>query len=275
MNDLQFTRGDIIALVALSNPKTIQDSIKIKNLSAKLKNMGLSIVVSSFLYTENTSEEIVKEKSAEFNSFFNKNIKAIFDISGGDYSNSILEYLDYETIQKSKTIFFGYSDLTAVINALYEKSNKYSYLYQIMNILDGKEEKIFIDTFFKNNNSLILSIDSNKTVLGGNIRCFLKLAGTEYFPDVVGKNLLLEAMSGNLNRIETYFRQLKQMKVFENVDSIILGQFTELDRTQPYINLIDILRKYTPEKIKITRNTEIGHSSDSKAVLIGKPHSIQ
>lgn len=274
MNNLLFTKGDTVALVALSNPRSIKEKTRITDLVSKLENMGLSVTVSSYLYTKKTSEEIIKEKANEFNSFFAKNIKTIFDISGGDYGNSVLEYLDYKTILKSETIFFGYSDLTAIINTLYEKSNKYSYLYQVMNILDDNQEKLFTDTFFKNNNKLISHSNSTKTILGGNIRCFLKLAGTEYFPDITDKILLLEAMSGNLNRIETYFRQLKQMKIFENIDSIILGQFTELDKTQPELDLINILKKYTPTNIQITRNTDIGHSLDSKAIIIGKPHSI-
>lgn len=274
MNNLQFTKRDTVALVALSNPRNIKEKTRITDLVSKLESMGLSVIVSSYLYTKNASEETIKEKANEVNSFFEKNIKAIFDISGGDYANSVLEYLDYENIEKSKTIFFGYSDLTVIINALYEKSNKYSYLYQVMNILDDIQEKLFTDTFFKNNNKLISHSNSNKTILGGNIRCVLKLVGTEYFPDVTDKILLLESMSGNLNRIETYFRQLKQMKIFENIDSIILGQFTELDKTQPELNLIKILKKYTPTNIQITRNTDIGHSIDSKVIIIGKTHSI-
>lgn len=274
MSKLKFTKGDSIALVALSNPRTIKDSPKINNLISKLENLGLSVIVSSLLFTDNTSEEIIQEKANEFTSFFSKNIKAIFDISGGDYSNAVLEYLNYETIQHSKTVFFGYSDLSVIINALYTKSNKHSYLYQIMNILDEHQEEKFINNFFKNNSDLISYENSNTTILGGNIRCFLKLASTEYLPNLAGKTLLLESMSGNIARIEAYFRQLKQMKILEQVDSIILGQFTELDKTQPYINLIDTLKKYTPQNIQITRNTEIGHSTDSKAVIIGKNHSM-
>ena len=44
--------------------------------------------------------------------------------------------------------------------------------------------------------SFIQGNELRGTVIGGNIRCFLKLAGTPYFPNTEGKILLLEAMSG-------------------------------------------------------------------------------
>jgi len=66
-------------------------------------------------------------------------------------------------------------------------------------------------------------------VVGGNIRCLLKLAGTEYFPDIQGKILLLEARSGQVPQMVTYLNQLKQMGVFDKVSGILLGTFTEMD----------------------------------------------
>lgn len=269
-----FKKGDKVVLVALSDPRKISTQPKIENLLAKLENMGLSVSLSSYLYQENTSEEIIIKKAEEFNSFFTNDIKAIFDISGGDSANAVLEYLDYDLIKQSDTIFFGYSDLTVIINALYTKSNKYSYLYQIMNILDQEQEELFTNTFFKNETSLLSHTYTSKTILGGNIRCFLKLASTEFLPSLNDKVLLLEAMSGNLYRIESYFRQLKQMGIFKKVDSIILGQFTELDKNIPDLDLINILRKYTPTNLTIVRNKDIGHSSNSKAIIIGKNHTI-
>ena len=51
-------------------------------------------------------------------------------------------------------------------------------------------------------------------VVGGNIRCFLKLAGTEYLPSFDGKILLLESYSGDVAGQGTYLNQYKQLGVF-------------------------------------------------------------
>lgn len=63
-------------------------------------------------------------------------------------------------------------------------------------------------------------------VIGGNIRCFLKLAGTEYMPDFTDKILLLERYGGTVAQIETYMWQLKQLGAFDKIRVVLLGIFT-------------------------------------------------
>ena len=58
----------------------------------------------------------------------------IFDVSGGDMANEILSYLDFQTIAYEKKHFWGYSDLTTIINAIYARTGKSSVLYQIRNL---------------------------------------------------------------------------------------------------------------------------------------------
>lgn len=68
--------------------------------------------------------------------FYNDDeIAEIFDISGGDVANGILPYLDYEVIQKHSKRYWGYSDLTTIINAIYAKTGKASVLYQVRNLI--------------------------------------------------------------------------------------------------------------------------------------------
>ena len=87
----------------------------------------------------------------------NDEIDVIFDISGGDIANGILPYLDYDVIANSSKLFWGYSDLTTVINAIYKKTGKASVLYQIRNLIyDYKEQQIadFKNTIIHNGNDL-------------------------------------------------------------------------------------------------------------------------
>jgi muramoyltetrapeptide carboxypeptidase LdcA involved in peptidoglycan recycling len=64
-------------------------------------------------------------------------------------------------------------------------------------------------------------------VVGGNIRCLLKLAGTEYWPDMKGKILLLESYGGETGAIATAFNQLELMGVFDEVAGVLFGTFTK------------------------------------------------
>ena len=111
-------------------------------------------------------------------------------------------------------------------------------------------------------------------VVGGNIRCFLKLAGTEYFPDVTDKILLLEARSGNTAQIVTYFAQLEQLDVFKKVKGILLGTFTQMEREQQMPDVYSLLKRYINEELPVVKTEYIGHGEDSKAIQIGKKYKF-
>ena len=62
--------------------------------------------------------------------FCDPHIDAIFDVSGGDLANEVLPELDYQVAAQSRATFWGYSDVTTVINALHTRAGKASVLYR-------------------------------------------------------------------------------------------------------------------------------------------------
>ena len=196
-------RGDKIGIVCCSNGQKQYYADKLKCLETTLREMGLQPVFSDYIYEkEDVFSGTAKERADALMEFYrNDEIKSIFDISGGDVANGILPYLDYEIIANSSKIFWGYSDLTTVINGIYTKTGKASTLYQIRNLIyDCKEKQIadFNNTTMKNridlfklNYEFVQQSKISGVVVGGNIRCFLKLAGTEYMPELENKILLL------------------------------------------------------------------------------------
>lgn len=277
-----FKCGDKIGIVCCSNGQKTTYAEKIKRLENTLINIGLQPVFSDYIYEkESIFSGIAKERANALMNFYKDDeIKGIFDISGGDVANGILSYLDYDVIANSSKMFWGYSDLTTVINAIYKKTGKASVLYQIRNLIyEHKEEQIadFINTAMHNERDLfhidykfIQQSKMRGIVVGGNIRCFLKLAGTEYMPELNDKILLLESFGGTVAKMETYLCQLKQIGAFDKVAGIIFGTFTEMDR-EKYIPTIETLVKRTVGQdlpIVVTRN--IGHGTDSKGMIIGQ-----
>ena len=112
------------------------------------------------------------------------------------------------------------------------------------------------------------------TVVGGNIRCFLKLAGTEYFPDLTDKILLFEARSGSHAQLLTYFSQLEQLGAFQKVKGIMLGTFTQLEKEQQKPDIYQLLQRYIPSEIPVVKTQYIGHGTDSKAIKIGGEYNF-
>lgn len=274
--------GDKAAMVCCSNAQPYSNEKIINNLNKKLKEIGLIPVFSNYIYSENSVFSGTAEQRAEILMDFykDKEIKAIFDISGGDIANEILPYLDFDIIAKSNKMFWGYSDLTTIINAIYSKTGNKSVLYQLKNLVyensDMQTENFRKTVFDKKDNlysfdyKFIQGEHLSGTVIGGNIRCLLKLAGTEYWPDMNNKVLLLEAFGGNIPKMTTYLNQLKQIGVFGKINGIILGTFTEMEKENCNPPIVDLVKKYAGNNIPIVKTSEIGHNSNSKAVIIGE-----
>lgn len=275
-------RGDKIGIVCCSNGQKQYYADKIKSLETTLREMGLQPVFSAYIYEkEDVFSGTAKERADALMEFYRDDtIKGIFDISGGDVANGVLPYLDYDIIANSPKLFWGYSDLTTVLNAIYTKTGKMSVLYQIRNLIyDCKEEQIadFRNTvlqgeqdLFRWEYELVQQSKMQGVVVGGNIRCFLKLAGTEYMPDLNGKILLLESYSGTVAKMETYLCQLQQLGAFEKVAGILLGTFTEMEAEKCNPGIEELVKRIAGKEMPIAVTRKIGHGTDAKGILIGR-----
>lgn len=274
--------GDKIGILCCSDGQKHYYAEKLKCLETTLRNMGLQPVFSNYIYEkENIFSGTAKERGDALMEFYKADdIKGIFDISGGDVANGILPYLDYDVIANSSKLFWGYSDLTTVLNAIYKKTGKASVLYQIRNLIyDCKEVQIadFRNTVLQNEADLfqweyefIQQREMHGVVVGGNIRCFLKLAGTEYMPDLKGKILLLESYSGTVAKMETYLCQLQQLGAFDKVAGILLGTFTEMEAEKCTPGIEELVKRTAGENMPIAVTKKIGHGTDSKGIVIGR-----
>lgn len=280
-------KGDKVGIVCCSNGQKTSYREKIELLQSTLEDIGLVPVFSEFIYEkEDIFPGTAAERAKALMAFYkDESIKAIFDISGGDIANGILPYLDLSVINESNKLFWGYSDLTTIVNAIYTKTGKESVLYQVRNLIyEDKDRQItnFEKAIFAKGNDLfqfdydfVQGGRMQGIVVGGNIRCFLKLAGTEYMPDLTDKILLLESYSGTVAKMETYLAQLKQIGAFDKVAGILLGTFTEMEETDCKPDIVTLVRGCVKEDMPIAVTKEIGHGVDSKAIVIGQELCLQ
>ena len=245
-----------------------------------LDSIGVEPVMSSCIYekSESVFSGSPKEKANQLMRMFtDPDIEEIYDISGGDMANQILDDLDYEKIAASKAVFWGYSDLTTVINAIYTMTGKASVLYQVKNMTSFGNRADLQRERFQNREDLFSPafefVQKNRmkgVVIGGNIRCFLKLAGTRYFPKLENKILLLEALGGEVPQMVTYLSQLKQIGAFEKVKGIILGTFTAMEQKGSVPDIVTLVKEYAQPETPIAVTKDIGHGDHAKAIFIGK-----
>ena len=272
--------NDKIALVVCSNGKNEEDKVRIEKLESILVEMDLVPVSTKYIYKDRFGRGVNPQvRASELMSFYkNKEIKAIFDISGGDISNEILDYLDYDLIKDNYKPFFGYSDLTTILNALESKTNEINYLYQILNIIESdKIKNSFENTFLKNKEDLfevkwrfLQGSSVEGEVIGGNIRCFLKLAGTRYFPEAENKVLFIKGLGTSMEGLAAHLAQLKQIGVFDKISGLLIGTFTKIEKEISVEELFELVQEYIPSSLPVVKTQEVGHAKDSKALKIGE-----
>ena len=271
-----------VAIISCSNG--LQESARptLDKLLKIFSSLGLNVVLSSTIYVKDDglSSGSGKERGEELmNLYKDSSIDAIFEISGGDLSNEVLEYIDFDVIKNNPKPFIGYSDLSVILNSIYSQSGAPSYLYQVRHIVTNEENLNRFTNFIKGLNNDLFNFKYNwiqgksmeGIVIGGNIRCTLKLAGTKYMPDFKGKILLLESLGGDVAKMRTFLTQLKLMGAFKEINGIILGTFTEMEKNNYNPTIEELVKEIVNDKnMPIVKTKELGHGNDSKCIVIGK-----
>jgi muramoyltetrapeptide carboxypeptidase len=196
--------------------------------------------------------------------FMDPSVKAILTTIGGMNSNSLIPYLDFESIKRNPKIFCGYSDITSLHLAIMRYSHLATYYgpglmphwsefpeaiiestISFLTAIDS-EERILKPFKQWSNHSRDWQTDAWKSIprvwkenagwkvlnpgkvtapiLACNLNTLMSAAGTDYFPEVKGMILLLEEMDAPLSKEEKSLRQLQLMGVFDKIDGLIIGK---------------------------------------------------
>ena len=121
-------KGDKVMIVAPARGlKLIGQDVR-KIALDRLNSLGLEVVFAPNTTDENWdymgSTSVEKRVADIHEAFKDKSGKAIFTVIGGFNSNQMLKYLDYDLIKQNPKIFCGFSDITAISNAIKEKTGK-------------------------------------------------------------------------------------------------------------------------------------------------------
>lgn len=132
--------GDTIGIAAPASPFEAQ---KLKKGIDMLETMVFNVHVPEGLYSKSgylAGSDI--HRSFLLNDLFsNKDIKAVLCARGGFGSLKILPFLDYKNISANPKAFIGYSDVTAVLAALFKKSGLISFHGPMAAELGGASKK--------------------------------------------------------------------------------------------------------------------------------------
>ncbi len=168
------------------------------------------------------------------NAFYDKNVHCVLALRGGEGCMRLLDKINYQKIKENPKVLFGFSDITALQNALWKKTKLQSFTGFL-----GKDGLHKISpTLLKNfksalNNQIqqipFKTIKSGKAtgiLLGGNMTVFTALLGTPYMPEMKNNILLLEEGNEPAYRLDRMFNQLRLAGIFDKINGLILGDMT-------------------------------------------------
>ena len=122
--------GDEVRVIAPSRSMVILGEDCKKIATQKLEALGLKVTFAKYVM-EADSDYLctsVEHRAEDLNEAFrDKNVKAILTVIGGFNSNQILDFIDYEVIKQNPKIFCGFSDITALSNAIHAKTGLVTY----------------------------------------------------------------------------------------------------------------------------------------------------
>lgn len=266
---MEFVR---VYLCALSDPVSSRE--RYEDLKAEMEEQGILLELSPILEEDLSA----KARAEDFNKALRSGRYAwIADVSGGDLANLCLPYLDYEAYANAGTYYAGFSDCTCIVNALATTAKKKALLFPLWNQSDLRQAA----DIFKEKpwSPLVTPLEEgaywprHARVTGGNIRCFLKLAGTRYMPACEGSCLLLESMSAGWNQFRSMAAHLVQSDALSGLQGIVLGRFNRLEEQfQSRQNALDAMMNYLKalceESIPFFAAENIGHIENSEGIWI-------
>lgn len=228
-----------------------------------------------------------EEKLADIHGFFaDTEIKALICLRGGSGAARLLDQLDYKLIARNPKIFLGYSDITAIHNAINSKTGLITF-HGPVGISDwtlslGEQ---FHSLFFEGKMPLYrnpvdkgdsLTQRNNRTqtiypgsakgrLLGGNLSVLTGIAGSDFFPDFTDSILFLEDVDEEPYRVENMFAQLRLNGVLSKIKGFIFGKCTNCEPHGGYgsLTIDEILDDYIkPLRIPAFKGAMIGHIRD-------------
>lgn len=285
--------GDTIGLAAPASPPDKPEIID--QVIARLSAYGFRIKTGKFLRERNSylagSDE---ERAEDINALFGDHeVKGVFALRGGYGSCRILPLLDYDLICANPKPFIGYSDITAMHNAIlvktglvtfhgsnassaFEPGNRATCQRILLGTDDGRRSPDYGDgvLFARDEEGRLKTVVGGRAtgrLIGGNMTCLLRLLDTPYMPDFRGVILFLEDTCEKAYRIDGNFTHLRLAGILEQIGGLVIGQFDHNDPEEE--KRIKIVLQREAERIGVPAVTgaPIGHFAEQIMV----PHGMR
>ncbi|MCK5096224.1 MAG: LD-carboxypeptidase [Candidatus Pacebacteria bacterium] len=304
-------KGDMVRVVAPSQSFGIISKENREIAKRRFDKMGLKVTFGKHIeeMDEFSSSSIESRVEDLHEAFSDKEVKMIITVIGGFNCNQLLKYLDYDLIRNNPKIFIGYSDTTALENAIFAKTGLVTYTgpaystfaqekyfdytmdafkqvvfsedqYQIIQSENWSNDVWFMDqedrVLIPNDGWLVINDGKAKgEIVGGNLDTFNLLQGTEFSPVFKNTILFLEDDSETRDSIfDRHIQALIHRSDFVEVTGVVIGRFEKASNMTNEKILKIIKTKKELNSIPVVANVDFGHTSPLVTFPIGGEVSI-
>jgi len=252
----------------IKNKKEYERGIK------KLTELGFEIVNNNFSPKELSVEEKVYQLHQ---AFLRKDVDIILAQRGGYGSIKLLPYIDFDIIKNNVKKFCGFSDISALLNVIFERTKIITYHSPVL-INFANSTKFTINSFlnaisgfqiknvFKNAKVEVLQHGKVKgTLKGGNTVTLTSLIGTKWEVDTKDTILFLEEVDEELYKVDRALTQWILAGKFDNIKGLILGNFRKLKIKDVY----RILKEQIKINFPVVYCPYIGHLKNKITLPVG------
>lgn len=301
--------GDEIRIIAPSRSLSLI-SKDVKELAInRLSEMGYKLTFGKHCDEKDVfySSSIKSRVKDIHDAFKDKNVKAILTVIGGFNSNQLLKHINYNLIKDNPKIICGFSDITALNNAIFQKTKMITYIgphfssfgmkkgleytqeyfikclssdndYKIEQSVSFSDDNWFLNQddrkFIKNNGPVIINSGvAEGTIFGGNLCTLNLLQGTEFMPVIKNSILFIEDddLAGDFFSAEfdRNLQSLVDQPIFMNVKGLVIGRFQK--KTDIDINKLKhiINSKQELKSMPIVANVDFGHTTPMFTFPVG------
>ncbi len=275
-------RGDTVGVIAPSSKIDKDDLEAINNSVLLMEGTGLKVKFAKNAFKTTLGYSATPQEKAEDikEMFTDKEVKMIFCVSGGFNSNSVFEYLDYETIKNNPKPLCGFSDSTSLENVIYAKTGvitfngptfkaltswatPYAYEEVIKRFMNG-------DMQFGQDDDEYITIKEGKVegiLVGGNLSLTADMVCGNYNIDFENKILFIEELCLETppEGVSHYLYHMKQNGVFDKIKGVWVGNYDGSVALEKI--LLDVLEsKYN---FPIIKSNNFGHTEKKTVIPVG------
>ncbi len=221
-------------------------------------------------------------------------VDAVWCLRGGYGMTRILDGVDFDAVRARPKAVIGYSDITALINAIARRSNVVTFHGPMSRSSLSPFSRAHFERVLTTSEpagrlgrlpqpSEVLVSRENRLVtlspgaaeghlVGGNLTLLQALIGTPYQPDFDGAILFLEDVNEELYSVDRMLAHLRMVGVLGRLAGVIVGRFTDMKRgtEDGTLGFDEVLATYLlPLGIPVAYGFPLGHIDDQWTMPLG------